>query len=203
MRNSDGLDAMTHAMDMVPMSIQDKLYKKIDEELTKMYSAKLVGALNPSELKVVFDDKNVKEEQKMNNKKVVEMWYEKTVKILMDKRDKKVISLTNDDPMHKELMEQMEEVEKRITKQFGEVEAHKGFMRDVINEYYIRDFCTEASDVEIRQANDEFEELVGNLRSRMIEIKIMLEPCQTYEQEMKILEAYGIVKTAEYPKLDI
>lgn len=124
----------------------------------------------------------------MKSKSIVELYFDNLKAAVEEKTMKTVKELVAADPIVFEIQQKVNEIRNIISKNKESiVDRYASF------DVSIDDLITVDAEVAITKAYEEKKEEYNRLDSLKREIMTMLTPCETYNEEMEILFAYGII----------
>lgn len=131
---------------------------------------------------------NKEENKEMKSQVIVDLYFRNLKEAVEEMTMKTVEELTAADPIVSEIQQKVNEIRDIISKN-KEIIADRYASFDVM----IRDLITVDTEAAITKAYEEKKKEDSRLESLKREIMTMLTPCETYNDEIKILFAYGII----------
>ena len=148
--------------------------------------------LNSFSIENVMDQLNninsLKEKNNMKSKVILDLYFNNMKAAVKEKTENTIDALTSTDPIVSAIQQKVCEIRKII-----DDNMHSIASKDASFDVKIDDLMSKETEASIEKIYEERETEINRLNMLKNEIMTMLTPCETYDEELDILFAYGII----------
>ncbi len=130
----------------------------------------------------IYCKNGCEEEKNLRTAAIIKLWKERQEEAIQERLSQETEKIFEEDPFYKEVKDAVERVDSLITA--------KGYPALNID---CHNYSTDVSDGALHKLDIDVSAREDSLEAEYKEICAMLKACETYEQEMAVLAAYGIV----------